>query len=141
YTEDGADTPDAKEVVDGHVNTGDMGHLDAKGRLYVDGRDDDMVVSGGENVFPLEVEHVIADHPAVDEAVVLGVTDPEFGQVLKAYVTLADGADDPGEQELRDHVRSRLERYKVPRTVVVVPDFPRNATGKILRSKIEPTDD
>jgi acyl-CoA synthetase (AMP-forming)/AMP-acid ligase II len=137
YTEDGPDTPEAKEVVDGHVNTGDMGHLDAKGRLYVDGRDDDMVVSGGENVFPLEVEQVITEHPDVDEAVVLGVTDEEFGQVLRAYVTLAEGCDDPGEQALRDHVRGRLERYKVPRQVVVVPDFPRNATGKILRSKIE----
>ncbi|TXL63074.1 AMP-binding protein [Aeromicrobium terrae] len=136
YTEDGADTPEAKEVVDGHVNTGDMGHLDAKGRLYVDGRDDDMVVSGGENVFPLEVEQVIAEHPDVDEAVVLGVRDEEFGQVLRAYVTLAEGCDDPGEQALRDHVRGRLEKYKVPRQVVVVPDFPRNATGKILRSKI-----
>jgi acyl-CoA synthetase (AMP-forming)/AMP-acid ligase II len=137
YTEDGADTPAAKEVVDGHVNTGDMGHLDDKGRLYVDGRDDDMVVSGGENVFPLEVEQVIAEHPSVDEAVVLGVADEEFGQVLRAYVTLADGADDPGEQELREHVRGRLEKFKVPRQVVVVDAFPRNATGKILRSAID----
>lgn len=135
YTSDGADTPASKEVVDGHVNTGDMGHLDAKGRLYIDGRDDDMIVSGGENVFPLEVEHTLAAHPEVDEAVVLGVEHEEFGQVLRAYVTPASGASIEPE-ELRTFVRDRLERFKVPREVVVIEEFPRNASGKILRKEL-----
>ena len=135
YTQDGENTPDAKEVVDGHVNTGDMGHLDEKGRLYVDGRDDDMIVSGGENVFPLEVEQALGEHPAVDEAAVVGVEHEEFGQVLRAYLTTASG-DAPGDDELRDFLRERLERYKVPKEFVVVDELPRNATGKVVRSRL-----
>jgi acyl-CoA synthetase (AMP-forming)/AMP-acid ligase II len=135
YTADGDDTPEAKEVVDGHVNTGDMGHLDGQGRLYVDGRDDDMVVSGGENVFPLEVEHALGEHPAVDEAVVMGVDHKEFGQVLRAYVTVTTD-EPPKDSELRDFLRERLERFKVPKEFVVLDDFPRNATGKVVRSKL-----
>ena len=141
YTADGDNTPDAKEVVDGHVNTGDMGHLDDLGRLYVDGRDDDMVVSGGENVFPLEVEHTLGEHPSVGEAVVMGIEHEEFGQVLRAYVTVTTD-ESPKDEELRDFLRDRLERFKVPKEFVVLDDFPRNATGKIVRSKLaEPDDD
>jgi acyl-CoA synthetase (AMP-forming)/AMP-acid ligase II len=135
YTPDGDDTPAAKEVVDGHVNTGDMGHLDEQGRLYVDGRDDDMIVSGGENVFPLEVEHALGEHPSIAEAVVMGTEHPDFGQVLRAYVTVSSG-EPPKETELRDFLRERLERYKGPKEFVVLDEFPRNATGKIVRSKL-----
>ena len=139
YTEDGDDTPQAKEVVDGHVNTGDMGHLDGRGRLYIDGRDDDMIVSGGENVFPLEVEQALGEHPSVDEAVVVGVDHEEFGQVLRAYVTvMSDQA--PKDAEMRDFLRERLERFKVPKDFVVLDDFPRNATGKVVRSKLAEQD-
>ncbi len=140
YTADGDNTPDAKEVVDGHVNTGDMGHLDDLGRLYVDGRDDDMVVSGGENVFPLEVEHTLGEHPAVGEAVVMGIEHEEFGQVLRAYVTVTTD-ESPKDEELRDFLRDRLEKFKVPKEFVVIDDFPRNATGKIVRSKLADPDD
>jgi acyl-CoA synthetase (AMP-forming)/AMP-acid ligase II len=140
YTADGDDTPKAKEVVDGHVNTGDMGHLDDQGRLYVDGRDDDMVVSGGENVFPLEVEQALGEHPSVDEAVVMGVDHEDFGQVLRAYVTVTS-AEPPKEAELRDFLRERLERFKVPKEFVVVDEFPRNATGKVVRSKLAERND
>ena len=119
YTSDGHETPQAKEVVDRHVSTGDMGHLDEHGRLYVDGRDDDMVVSGGENVFPQEVEHALGEHDAVDEAVVVGVEDEEFGQVLRAYVKTVGGAEADGDA-LRDFLRGRLEKYKVPRQFVTV---------------------
>jgi acyl-CoA synthetase (AMP-forming)/AMP-acid ligase II len=141
YTADGDNTPDAKEVVDGHINTGDMGHMDDLGRLYVDGRDDDMVVSGGENVFPLEVEHTLGEHPSVDEAVVMGIDHEEFGQVLRAYVTITTD-ESPKDEELRDFLRDRLERFKVPKQFVVLDDFPRNATGKIVRSKLaDPNDD
>jgi acyl-CoA synthetase (AMP-forming)/AMP-acid ligase II len=135
YTSDGDDTPEAKEVVDGHVNTGDMGHLDDQGRLYVDGRDDDMIVSGGENVFPLEVEQALGEHPSVDEAVVMGVDHEDFGQVLRAYVTVTS-AEPPKDTELRDFLRERLERFKVPKEFVVLDEFPRNATGKVVRSKL-----
>ena len=140
YTADGDNTPDAKEVVDGHINTGDMGHLDDLGRLYVDGRDDDMVVSGGENVFPLEVEHTLGEHPSVDEAVVMGIEHEEFGQVLRAYVTITTD-ESPKDEELRDFLRDRLEKFKVPKEFVVLDDFPRNATGKIVRSKLADPDD
>jgi len=140
YTADGDDTPAAKEVVDGHVNTGDMGHLDEQGRLYVDGRDDDMVVSGGENVFPLEVEQALGEHSSVDEAVVMGIEHEEFGQVLRAYVTVTSD-EPPKDAELRDFLRERLERFKVPKEFVVLDEFPRNATGKVVRSKLVEQDD
>ena len=140
YTADGDSTPEAKEVVDGYVNTGDMGHLDDLGRLYVDGRDDDMVVSGGENVFPLEVEHTLGEHPSIGEAVVLGIEHEEFGQVLRAYVTVTSD-EPPKDTELRDFLRDRLERFKVPKEFVVLDEFPRNATGKIVRSKLADSDD
>ena len=136
YTEDGDATPEAKEVVDGHVNTGDMGHLDGRGRLYVDGRDDDMVVSGGENVFPLEVEHALGEHPDVDEAVVVGVEHEDFGQVLRAYVAVTS-SQPPDDDDLRDFLRERLEKFKVPKEFVVLEEFPRNATGKVVRSRLD----
>lgn len=139
YTADGDNTPEAKEVVDRHVNTGDMGHLDDRGRLYVDGRDDDMVVSGGENVFPLEVEHVLGEHPSVDEAIVIGIEHEDFGQVLRAYVTVTSG-EPPTDTELRDFLCDRLEKFKVPKEFVVLDEFPRNATGKVVRSKLTEAD-
>ncbi|HEY3558804.1 MAG TPA: AMP-binding protein, partial [Kribbella sp.] len=123
----------SKTVVNGRMSTGDLGHLDAAGRLYVDGREDDMIVSGGENVYPVEVEQCLAAHPAVAEAVVTGVPDEEFGQRLIAYVVLRTPAT---EDELLTHVKSNLARYKAPRQIVVLDEFPRNATGKVLRSRL-----
>ena len=124
-----------KTVVDGRMSTGDLGHLDRAGRLFVDGREDDMIVSGGENVYPVEVETCLATHPAVAEAVVVGVPDDEFGQRLVAYVVLHEPAT---EDELIEHVRANLARYKTPRQIVVLDEFPRNATGKVLRTKLTP---
>ncbi|HEY3557672.1 MAG TPA: AMP-binding protein [Kribbella sp.] len=124
-----------KAVVDGRMSTGDLGHVDAAGRLFVDGREDDMIVSGGENVYPVEVEQCLTAHPAVAEAVVAGVPDEEFGQRLIAYVVLAEPAT---EDELIAHVKSNLARYKTPRQVVVLDEFPRNATGKVVRSNLTP---
>ncbi|WP_020386216.1 AMP-binding protein [Kribbella catacumbae] len=127
----------SKTTVDGRMSTGDLGHLDAAGRLFVDGREDDMIVSGGENVYPVEVEDCLMSHPGVVEAVVVGVPDEEFGQRLVAYVVPAGPA--PGtvtEDELIEHVRTNLARYKTPRKIVLVQDLPRNATGKVLRSKL-----
>jgi fatty-acyl-CoA synthase len=123
----------SKTVVGGRMSTGDLGHLDGAGRLFVDGREDDMIVSGGENVYPVEVEQCLAAHPAVAEAVVTGVPDEEFGQRLVAYIVLTEPAT---EDELLDHVKSNLARYKAPRQIVVLDEFPRNATGKVLRGKL-----
>lgn len=123
----------SKTVVDGRMSTGDLGHLDTAGRLFVDGREDDMIVSGGENVYPVEVEDCLMSHPGVVEAVVVGVPDEEFGQRLIAYVV---PAGEVTEDELIQHVRANLARFKTPRKVVLVDDLPRNATGKILRNKL-----
>jgi fatty-acyl-CoA synthase len=125
-----------KEVIDGLLSSGDVGHFDATGRLYVDGRDDDMIISGGENVYPLEVENLIGGHPDVDEVAVVRVPDPDFGQRLKAYVVPSGGAsvDAAG---VKDYVRANLARYKVPREVEFRTELPRNATGKLVRSRLE----
>ncbi len=125
-----------KEVIDGFMSSGDVGHFDSEGRLFVEGRADDMIVSGGENVFPREVEDLIAQDPSVADVVVVGVPDDEFGQRLKAFVVAADGFTvDP--EALRSLVKNNLARYKVPRDIEVRDDLPRNATGKVLRRVLQ----
>ncbi len=124
-----------KEVVDGMMATGDVGHFDAEGRLYVDGRDDEMIVSGGENVFPVEIEELLMTHPAVADVAVIGVDDQEFGQRLKAFVVRRNGQEVSSE-DLREFVRENLARYKVPREVVFVDELPRNPTGKIVKREL-----
>ncbi len=121
-----------KEVIDGLLSSGDVGHIDAEGRLFIDGRDDEMIVSGGENVFPREVEDLLADHEAVSEVAVVGVEDPEYGQRLKAFVVLKPGRE-VGEDELKAHVKANLAGYKTPREVEFLEELPRNATGKVLK--------
>ncbi|HLR98971.1 bile acid CoA ligase [Mycolicibacillus parakoreensis] len=115
--------------------SGDMGYLDAAGRLYVVGRDDEMIVSGGENVYPIEVEQTLTAHPAVAEASVLGVDDAQFGQRLAAFVVLESAAT-ASVEDLKDHVRDNLAGYKVPREITLLAELPRNATGKIVRSEL-----
>ncbi|TWP51814.1 AMP-binding protein [Lentzea tibetensis] len=134
-TVDGYTDGSRKEMVDGLVSTGDLGHFDAAGRLYFDGREDDMIVSGGENVYPVEVENLLMTHYRIRDAAVLGVPDPEYGQRLRAFVVPVAGAR-IDVRELREFVRTRLARHKVPREVVVVPKLPRNATGKVLRRQL-----
>jgi fatty-acyl-CoA synthase len=130
---------DTKKSLDGplsgHMVSGDVGRLDEAGRLYVVGRDDDMIVSGGENVYPLEVERVLTEHPDVREAVVVGVDDAAFGQRLVAYVVVADGAA-PTDDDLKSHVKGRLAGYKVPRDVMFLEELPRNASGKIVAREL-----
>ncbi|MBX5470695.1 MAG: AMP-binding protein [Thermoleophilaceae bacterium] len=121
-----------KEMIDGLMSTGDVGHLDDQGRLFVEGRDDEMIVSGGENVFPSEVEELLARHEKVAEVAVIGVDDEEFGQRLKAFVVPRDGAQ-LGADEVRAYVKANLARYKVPRDVEFLDELPRNATGKVLK--------
>ncbi|MGH1562546.1 AMP-binding protein [Mumia sp. DW29H23] len=128
-----------KEVRDGLMSTGDVGTL-RDGLLFVEGRDDEMIVSGGENVYPQEVEDCLARHPAVLEVAVVGVEDAEFGHRLAAWVALRPGAA-ASEDELKAHVRERLARYKVPREVRFVDELPRNATGKVLKRRLTPTDE
>jgi fatty-acyl-CoA synthase len=129
----------SKEVVDGMMATGDVGHVDEDGRLFVEGRDDEMIVSGGENVFPQEVEEVIATHPDVADVAVVGVADEDWGQRLRASVVSRRGARLSG-GDVKDHVRSRLARYKVPRDVEFIGTLPRNAAGKVVKSKlVDPT--
>ncbi|WP_189211023.1 AMP-binding protein [Actinokineospora fastidiosa] len=123
-----------KEVVDGLMNTGDTGHLDPDGRLHIHGRADDMIISGGENVYPQEVEDALARHPAVADVAVFGTDDPEFGQRLVAYVVPRGEQPDPA--DLSHHVRTALARYKVPRDYVFLPELPRTATGKVRRSEL-----
>ena len=125
----------SKQVIDGLMSSGDVGHFDADGRLFIDGRDDDMILSGGENVFPQEVEELLASHEAVADAAVFGVPDPEFGQRLAAMVVLKAGAS-ATEEELRDYVKAHLARYKVPREIAFVDQLPRTSTGKIQRRKL-----
>ena len=132
---DGYTSGDGKTMLDGLIATGDVGYLDTHGRLFVSGRDDDMIVSGGENVFPREVEDLLAEHPAVDDVAVIGVPDQQFGERLRAFVVRRDGAT-LTEEDVREHVRDNLARFKVPRDVVFVDVLPRNATGKVLKREL-----
>jgi fatty-acyl-CoA synthase len=124
-----------KEVIQGLMSTGDVGHFDAEGRLFIDGRDDEMIVSGGENVFPREVEDLLSDHPGIVEAAVVGVDDEEWGARLRAFVVGVDGMT-PTEDDLKDYVKQNLARYKVPREILFLDELPRNATGKILKREL-----
>jgi fatty-acyl-CoA synthase len=126
-----------KEVIDGLLSSGDVGYFDEAGRLFVAGRDDEMIVSGGENVFPREVEDLLAGHQEIAEAAVIGVEDEQFGQRLKAFVVLRDGGESPSEEDLKGYVKQNLARYKVPREFVFLPELPRNATGKVLKRELQ----
>ncbi|WP_220794743.1 acyl-CoA synthetase [Nocardioides pelophilus] len=129
-----------KDRIDGLMSTGDVGHFDAAGRLFVDGRDDDMIVSGGENVFPGEVEELLFAHEAVREAAAIGVPDERFGQRLRAFVVLKEGAELTAD-EVKAYVAGNLARYKTPRDVVFVDELPRNPTGKVLKRKLAEASD
>jgi len=124
-----------KDVLDGLLSSGDVGHFDSEGRLFIDGRDDEMIVSGGENVFPREVEDLLSDHDDIKEVAVIGVDDEQFGQRLKAFVVLGEGAE-LTEDDVKAHVKSNLARYKVPREVEFLDSLPRNATGKVLKREL-----
>ncbi len=121
-----------KKGIDGLLSSGDVGHWDEGGRLFIDGRDDDMIVSGGENVFPGEIEELLYAHPDINEAAVVAVPDDEFGQRLAAYLVRNPGAtiDSDG---VRLYVKENLARFKVPRDVHFIEELPRTATGKLLR--------
>jgi fatty-acyl-CoA synthase len=131
----GYTTGGGKEEQRGLLSTGDVGHFE-DGRLFVEGREDDMIVSGAENVFPIEIEELLSHHPSVVDVAVIGVPDETFGQVLAAFV-VADG--DLTSDDLRTHVRENLARHKVPKHVVFLDALPRNATGKVLKRTLAET--
>ena len=115
------------------MSSGDVGYYDEAGRLHVAGRDDDMIVSGGENVFPQEVEDCLVAHEHVREVAAIGVDDDDYGQRLRAFVVRTGEVT---EDELRDHVKAHLARFKVPREIVFLDELPRNATGKVLKREL-----
>jgi fatty-acyl-CoA synthase len=126
---------ETKEQVKGLMSSGDVGHFDDGGRLFIDGRDDEMIVSGGENVFPAEVEELLSSHEAIAEAAVIGVDDEKFGQRLKAFVVVRGGKE-LSEDDVKAYVKDNLARYKVPREVVFMDELPRNQTGKVLKREL-----
>jgi fatty-acyl-CoA synthase len=140
---DGYTSGATKDFHDDYMSSGDVGYLDSDGRLFVVGRDDEMIVSGGENVYPIEVEKTLATHPDVAEAAVLGVDDEQYGQRLVAFVVLEAGRSATPDT-LKAHVRENLANYKVPRSITVLDELPRGSTGKILRRELAellPTDE
>ncbi|MGD1111934.1 MAG: acyl-CoA ligase FadD12 [Mycobacterium sp.] len=133
---DGYTSGTTKDFHAGFMSSGDVGYLDEAGRLFVVGRDDEMIVSGGENVYPIEVEKTLAAHPEVAEAAVIGVADEQYGQRLAAFVVLEPGSSATTDI-LKQHVRENLANYKVPREVSVLDELPRGSTGKILRAELQ----
>jgi acyl-CoA synthetase (AMP-forming)/AMP-acid ligase II len=133
---DGYTSGTTKDFHAGFMSSGDVGYLDEAGRLFVVGRDDEMIVSGGENVYPIEVEKTLAAHNEVAEAAVIGVDDEQYGQRLAAFVVLEPGSSATVDT-LKQHVRDNLANYKVPREISVLDELPRGSTGKILRAELQ----
>ena len=133
---DGYTSGTTKDFHCGFMSSGDVGYLDENGRLFIVGRDDEMIVSGGENVYPIEVEKTLAGHPDVAEAAVVGVDDEQYGQRLAAFVVLSPGSSATADS-LKQHVRDNLANYKVPREISVLDELPRGSTGKILRAELQ----
>jgi fatty-acyl-CoA synthase len=131
----GYEDGDDRELVDGLMSTGDVGHVDDKGRLFVEGREDDMIISGGESVYPREVEDLLVGHDRIREAAVVGVPDERFGERLRAFVVANEG-EQLSQADVQNIVRANLARYKVPRDVVFLAELPRNAAGKVLKGEL-----
>jgi acyl-CoA synthetase (AMP-forming)/AMP-acid ligase II len=133
---DGYTSGTTKDFHDGYMSSGDVGYLDSAGRLFVVGRDDEMIVSGGENVYPIEVEKTLTTHTDVAEASVIGVEDADYGERLVAFVVLRDGGSATAD-DLKQHVRDNLANYKVPRAITLLDELPRNNTGKVARRELQ----
>jgi fatty-acyl-CoA synthase len=133
---DGYTSGKTKDFHEGFMSSGDVGYLDDAGLLFVVGRDDEMIVSGGENVYPVEVEKTLTTHPDIAEASVIGIDDEQFGQRLAAFVVLNDGASVTPDL-LKQHVRENLANYKVPRDITILDELPRSSTGKIVRRELQ----
>ena len=133
---EGYTSGETKSFHEDYMVSGDVGRVDEDGRLFVVGRDDEMIVSGGENVYPLEVEETIGAHPGVREAAVIGVDDEKYGQRLAAYVVRESANGEVSEDDLRKHVKEQLAGYKVPRDVVFLDELPRNDSGKVMKREL-----
>jgi acyl-CoA synthetase (AMP-forming)/AMP-acid ligase II len=133
---EGYTTGATKNFHDGFMASGDLGYLDENGRMFVVGRDDEMIVSGGENVYPIEVEKTLMTHPQVREASVIGVDDDQYGQRLAAFVVLEENSGETTDS-LKQHVRDNLANYKVPRSIMVLDELPRGSTGKVVRAELQ----
>lgn len=129
----------ALAIRNGALYTGDVGHIDADGFVFITGRAKEMMIVGGENVFPFEIETALTEHPRIAEAAVLGMPDELRGEVPIAFVVPTDPADPPSETELREHCRTRLAAYKIPRRIEIAAEFPRGPTGKILKRALRST--
>jgi acyl-CoA synthetase (AMP-forming)/AMP-acid ligase II len=136
-TFDGYTGGESKDVVDDMMDTGDMGYLDGAGRLFIVGRGDDMIVSGGENVYPRAVENALAEHPDVADNAVIGVPDEDYGQRLVAFVVPQPDAD-VDEELLRKFLTDRVSRFEQPRDIRIVEEIPRNPAGKVVRNELTP---
>jgi acyl-CoA synthetase (AMP-forming)/AMP-acid ligase II len=131
----GSGVGEAKTVVDSMTSTGDMGYLDNAGRLFIVGREDDMIISGGENVYPRAVENALAEHPEIADNAVVGVPDERFGHRLAAFVVLQprSAIDAPA---LREYLQNKVSRFEQPRDIHVVASIPRNPAGKVVRAEL-----
>jgi acyl-CoA synthetase (AMP-forming)/AMP-acid ligase II len=125
----------AKSLTDGWVHTGDAGSMDDEGYIYLKDRIKDMVVSGGENIYPVEVENAIAHHPSVADVAVIGVPDDKFGEALLAFVVLKPDAQ-LDVDTMVDFCRERIAGYKIPRRLEIIEEMPRNPSGKILKKEL-----
>jgi acyl-CoA synthetase (AMP-forming)/AMP-acid ligase II len=125
----------AKAVVDGMTSTGDMGYLDNSGRLYIVGREDDMIISGGENVYPRAVQNALAEHPGIADNAVIGVPDERFGHRLAAFVVLQPG-NDIDALAIREYLKDKVSRFEQPRDINIVDIIPRNPAGKVVRQEL-----
>ncbi len=132
------DEDEGKEMINGLMSSGDIGRLDEEGRLFIEGRDDEMIVSGGENVFPKEVEDCLSRHDNVEDVAAVGVDDDDYGKRLRAFVVKSGDVD---EDTLKAHVKDNLARYKVPREIVFLDELPRNSTGKVLKKDLKEYDE
>jgi len=125
----------SKAVIDRMTSTGDMGYLDNSGRLYIVGREDDMIVSGGENVYPRALENALAEHPGIAENAVIGVPDEKFGRRLAAFIVPRPGSD-IDEPALREYLKGKVSRFEQPRDINIVSSIPRNPAGKVVRKEL-----
>jgi fatty-acyl-CoA synthase len=126
----------AAALAQGWLHTGDAARVDEEGFVYIVDRIKDMIISGGENIYPAEVEKVLHEHPAIKECAVVGVPDEKWGEVGRAVIVLRDGAT-ADQQEILDFLSGRLAKYKIPKTVITVDALAHNATGKLRRNEIK----